>query len=235
MSLEINPVLCRPNVMDNYAYIIRDTVSGKVVIVDAAESEPIISKCEALGLKPDYILATHHHFDHVGGHEDLKKKYGLQIVCPDLEKDKIPFADQGVVGGDVLKIGEMEIHVIDVPGHTLGHVLWYFPKDKVVFTGDVLFNLCIGGLFEGTASQMWHSLNKIKELPDDVLFYPGHEYTASCLPRHVEKGTALAEYVDKAIEKLRKKEPVSPVSLGLEKMCNPYLQIKEEKYFVRLF
>ena len=237
MSLKVNPVLCRAGVMDNYAYIITDEKTGVSAVIDASEAEPVILKCRELGLKPQYILTTHHHFDHVGGNEELKALYNLLIIGPEEEKNLIPGIDKGVGGGETLFLGKTKIEVISAPGHTLGHVLWYFPDEKLLFTGDVLFNLCIGGIFEGTTEQMWESLQKIKALPDDVLFYPGHEYTAHCLADAIkrENSVAMQAYAEHARKCLAAGLPVAPVSLEMEKQCNPYLRIENKKNFEQLF
>lgn len=235
MSLTVNPVLCRAGVMDNYAYIITDDSTGICAVVDASEAAPIIDFCERYDLTPSYILTTHHHFDHIGGNEELKAKYGLQIVGPLAEKNLIPLMDIGLQEGDIFKLGKSEAEVIAAPGHTIGHILYYFREDKILFTGDVLFNLCVGGIFEGTPEEMWHSLQKIKALPDDVMFYPGHEYTMHSLAGlnadFEDMGSAMKEYYDIAVSRLENNQPVAPISLGLEKKCNPYLRISNLKDF----
>lgn len=237
MSLKINPVLCRAGVMDNYAYIIVDEQTGISAIVDASEALPVIRKCDELAIKPQYILTTHHHFDHIGGNEELKERYHLQIIDPKAEEHMIAGIDKGLQDGETFLIGKAKAEVINAPGHTLGHVLWYFPEDKALFTGDVLFNLCIGGIFEGTAAQMWTSLQKIKSLPDDTNFYPGHEYTAHALAYALRcnNNEVMHTYARRARQKLSEKLPVAPVSLGIEKQCNPYLQIEDERVFEQYF
>lgn len=237
MSLKIKPVLCRAGAMDNYAYIITDEASGITAVVDASEAEPIKIMCDALKLKPSYILTTHHHFDHVGGNAELKAEYGLKVVGPETEKSLIPELDIALKDGDYFCLGESKAQVIAAPGHTLGHVLWYFPDDKVLFTGDVLFNLCIGGIFEGTPEQMWNSLQKIKALPDDVAFYAGHEYTAGAMRMAMARGQtpAMEKYLAMAYSRLTRKEPNMPITLGLEKQCNPYLMINDKEQFLQIF
>lgn len=237
MSLTINPVLCRAGVMDNYAYILTDNDSGISAIVDASEAAPVIKRCEQLHISPSYIFTTHHHFDHVGGNVVLKEKYKLQIAGPEAERDKIPGMDIGLSDGDVFMLGNSRAEIISVPGHTLGHILWYFPKDKALFTGDVLFNLCIGGLFEGSAEQMFDSLEKIRSLPDSVLFYPGHEYTAQCLQQALRQGEnkMMEQYIHTVVSRLEKGLPAAPMSLEMEKACNPYLKITNRETFKSLF
>lgn len=237
MSLMIKPILCRAGVMDNYAYIITDSSTSKTAVIDASEAAPIIKACDELHVVPEYILTTHHHFDHVGGNSELKQKYGLQIVAPAVEKDLIEGVDIALSDGDVFALGKAKFRVISAAGHTKGHVLYYEPEQKVLFTGDVLFNLCIGGLFEGTPRQMWDSLQKIKQLPDDVLFYAGHEYTKSCLSQMIRYNDSqpMQLYAKLAEERLTQGKPVSPMRLGLEKQCNPYLLIDNFSDFENIF
>lgn len=226
MSLTIKPILCRAGVMDNYAYIITDEESNISAIVDASEAAPIIDFCQEHKIHPSYILTTHHHFDHVGGNEELKQLYGLQIAGPEAERLQIPGLDIGLKEGDVFKLGNSKAEIIAAPGHTNGHILYYFAADKALFTGDVLFNLCIGGIFEGTPADMRQSLQKIRALPDDVMFYPGHEYTLYSLNQadFAADDENMKTYRDLAYSRLRAHLPVAPVSLGLEKKCNPYLR-----------
>ena len=163
MSLQIEPILCRPNTMDNYAYLLTDTQTEESAIIDASEAEPIIRVCEQKNIQPKYILVTHHHEDHTNGNLPLKKKYNLQIAVPRLESSLIDGADILLSENDTFSLGKSTAKIISAPGHTNGHILYYFTEDKALFTGDVLFNLSIGGLFEGTPQQMWNSLNKIKK------------------------------------------------------------------------
>jgi hydroxyacylglutathione hydrolase len=223
--------------MDNYAYILTDTESGQTAIIDASEASPVIQKCEELSLKPSYILTTHHHFDHVGGNAALKQKYNLKIVAPILERDLIEGVDDTLDDGETFRLGETAITAIWAPGHTRGHNLYYIPDESVLFTGDVLFNLCIGGLFEGTPDQMWQSLQKIKSLPDDVLFYPGHEYTRSCLEQTLKNHDSppLEVYAQIVTQRLERHLPAAPIPLKLEKLCNPYLMIDNKHHFAQLF
>ena len=201
MSIKLFPVLCNEKNMANYAYILNDTQSKQTLIIDAAEPDPIISKLEELNLTPSYILTTHHHFDHVGANETLKQKYNLQIIAPEKEFSKIPAADTAARDGETIYIGSLEITPISAAGHTNGHLLYYIPKEKMLFTGDVLFNCCIGGLFEGTPQEMFESLQKIKALPDETLIFPGHEYTRSCLPPQAFNQPAFQPYLQKMFDR----------------------------------
>ena len=236
MSLKIEPILCLSGVMDNYAYVLVDEETNICAVVDASEAAPIEAFCDAKGLYPSLILTTHHHDDHVGGNAALKHKYHAKIVASEIDAQNMVDVDQTVKDGDVLTVGKCQLEVIGASGHTYGHVLWYFPKDKALFTGDTLFNLCIGGLFEGTAAQMWQTLQKIKSLPDDVLFYPGHEYTRANLRLlKAEDSDASRQYLNLLSQKFSKNEALVGMPLGLEKLCNPYLKTVRQQDFVRYF
>ena len=232
--LRIEAILCRAGVMDNYAYLLIDEASGKAAVLDPSEVAPIVKKCEELGVKPEYILNSHHHYDHTDGNWALKQMFGAKIVAHARDVHRIAGVDEAVNDGDVFMLGEASAQVIAAEGHTLGHILWYFAKDKALFTGDVLFNLCIGGLFEGTPAQMWESIQKIKALPDEVRFYPGHEYTMHGAREALYFGkdkSAVEDYLRRAQERLQRGLPVAPVCLAEEKKCNPYLSAENEAEF----
>lgn len=225
--LEVYPVLCRAGYMDNYAYIIKDTKSAEAAIIDPSEAKPIISECEKLKITPKFILNTHHHFDHVDGNLELSEKYHAKIVCNTADMYRIKGAEIGINPGGTFNLGNSAAEIIDVSAHTQGHILFYFKNDKILFTGDTLFNLCIGGLFEGTTKQMFEALKKIKQLPNDVVFYPGHEYTqggAAFAFRYNQGNIYIKEYLELAKNRLDQGRPVAPITLEKEKRCNPYLQ-----------
>lgn len=222
MNTELIPVLCNEKNMANYAYVLIDKQSSQTIIIDAAEPNPIICKLEELNITPNYILTTHHHFDHVGANEILKQKYNLKIIAPEKEFAKVPAADIPAREGETIKIGSLKITPIFAPGHTNGHMLYYIPAEKFLFTGDVLFNCCVGGLFEGTPAEMFNSLQKIKELPDDTLIFPGHEYTRSCLPPQELNSPKFQLYLQKMLA--REAGKTAPATLAEEKQFNPYLQ-----------
>ncbi|MBQ2885320.1 MAG: MBL fold metallo-hydrolase [Alphaproteobacteria bacterium] len=222
MDIQIIPVLCNEKNMANYAYILHDKSDNQTIIIDAAEANPIIKKLEELNLTPSHILTTHHHFDHVGGNLPLKEKYNLKIIAPENEFTKVPGADIPAKDKENIKIGNFTFNVIEAKGHTKGHVLYYLPKNNALFTGDVLFNLCIGGIFEGTPIEMAQSLNKIKTLPDNTLIFPGHEYTRSCLSPNYMPSKELNTYIQKMLD--RENNKFAPTTLAEEKMFNHYLQ-----------
>lgn len=235
--LQVYPVLCRAGYMDNYAYIITDEDSRTTAVIDPSEAAPVIAKCAELNLKPQFILNTHHHFDHVDGNLELKEKYGAQIVCNTADIHRIKDTDIGITPGEIFNLGNSAAEIIDVSAHTQGHILYYFKKDKILFTGDTLFNLCIGGIFEGTPEQMFTALSKIKALPDDVLFYPGHEYTmggAMFAFQYNHGNDDIKNYLTRARTRLAEGLPVAPVTLGEEKHCNPYLEAASLADFQKL-
>ncbi len=236
--LNVYPVLCRAGSMDNYCYIIQDEATKIAAVVDSSEPAVIIAKCQELGIVPQYILNTHHHFDHTDGNIELKEYFGAKVVGNGNDRERIPGIDIEVYPEGTFALGESVAEIIDVSAHTQGHILWYFSKDKVVFTGDTLFNLSIGGLFEGDAAQMFEALQVIKSLPDDVLFYPGHEYTAhgAGFAQHVARNKeAITAYLTKAATRLNAGLPAGPFTLGEEKACNPYLMAESLAEFSRLF
>lgn len=236
MSLIVEPILCLKGIMDNYAYLLIDSKSGESAIVDASETAPIVQVCAQHKQKPAFILTTHHHFDHVGANEELKHLYQAKIIASKVDAQHLSDVDICVEDGDEFMLGHSRVQVIGVPGHTHGHVMWYFPDDKMLFTGDTLFNLCIGGLFEGTPQEMWQSLQKIKSLSDDVCFYPGHEYTnANIRMLQLRQNAADRQYLELLAQKKERGKALVGIPLKLEKLCNKYLQIEDEQYFIRCF
>ena len=224
MKIEIIPCLS-----DNFSYLIHDKESDKVSIVDPAEykvCDNVIKKYKKL----DFILNTHHHADHVDGNLELKKKYNSKILGFELDKDRIPGIDILLKENQKHKIGKLEFELIFVPGHTKGHVAFFFFKEKVVFTGDTLFSLGCGRVFEGTHEEMFNSLNKIKKLPPDTKIYCGHEYTKSnlnfCL-KYDSKNTFLKEKEIEIQKKLSSNQPTIPTTLGQEIKTNIFFRCND--------
>lgn len=166
-----------PVLTDNYIYLLHDTASGSTAVVDPALSQPVLDELKHQDWRLDWILNTHHHSDHVGGNLELKAKTGCQVIAANSDKDRIPGFDKGVDDGDVIKIGQYAAKVLATPGHTSGHIVYYFADAAALFCGDTLFAMGCGRLFEGSAEQMWQSLQKIKALPRDTRIYCAHEYT----------------------------------------------------------
>jgi hydroxyacylglutathione hydrolase len=159
--------------------LLHDPESGATASIDAPEVAPIEAALNATGWKLTDILVTHHHADHTDGILALKDKYKCRVVAPAAEASKIPGVDETVREGAKVKVGTLSANVIETPGHTLGHIAYWFHADKLAFVGDTLFSIGCGRVIEGTPQQMWHSLVKLRDLPNDTDVYCGHEYTAA--------------------------------------------------------
>ena len=216
-----------PALSDNYIYLLHEADSGTTAIVDPAVPEPVIAALEERGLKLDLILNTHHHMDHIGGNAALKARYGATLIGPRAELSRIPDMDRTVGEGDEVAVGGETARVIETPGHTSGHISFWFENSKALFCGDTLFALGCGRLFEGTPAQMWDSLSKLRALPDDTLVYCGHEYTAgnAKFALTIEPDNqALAAYAEQIAATRARNRPTIPALLGEEKRTNPFLR-----------
>ncbi len=222
LSIDLVPCLS-----DNYAYLIRDAVSGAVGIVDPSEAPPVLAALEARGWKLTHIFNTHHHFDHTGGNLALKEATGATIVGPQADAHRIPGMDTGVGEGDTVAFGSQTAQVFDIPAHTSGHVALYFPDSQAVFTGDTLFAMGCGRLFEGTPAQMFAAMRKLEALPGDTRVYCGHEYTESNgrFAQHVEPGNAdIAAEMVKVRALRANSQPTIPTTIALERKTNPFMR-----------
>jgi hydroxyacylglutathione hydrolase len=222
--LEIDLVPC---LKDNYAYLAYDRAEGVCAIVDASEDAPVQRALAGKGLKLTHILSTHHHMDHVGGNLALKAATGATVVGAAKDAARIPGIDVGLKEGDIFKLGSHAARVLEIPAHTSQHIAFFFEKDKAVFTGDTLFAMGCGRLFEGTADEMWSSLSKLMRLPDDCRVYCGHEYTESngrfALTVEPNNSDLLARMEE--VKKLRAKGlPTIPSNIGIEKKTNPFVR-----------
>ena len=159
--MQVQTIKC---LQDNYSYLIIDEKTNNACVVDPSEHEPIINFVEHLNIKLKFILNTHHHYDHVGGNKELKKFYGAKVVGFKNDKERIPDIDILLEDNQIWKYENFESKIIHIPGHTAGHICFYFPKNKIAFTGDTLFSLGCGRIFEGTYEQMYNSLNKLKRI-----------------------------------------------------------------------
>jgi hydroxyacylglutathione hydrolase len=216
-----------PCLNDNYGYLVHEPSTGATATIDTPEVEPILQALADRGWKLTHILNTHHHFDHAGGNAALKKETGCMVIGPRGEKDLIPGIDRAVGEGDIVELGAARARVIEVPGHTRGHIAYSFADDKVAFVGDTLFALGCGRLFEGTPQQMWTSLNKLMALPDDTTVYCAHEYTQSNARFALSVEPQNAALVARAKEidaKRARGEWTVPTTIGLEKATNPFLR-----------
>ena len=222
---------------DNYSYLIIDEKNKDACVVDPSEAEPVINFIENYKINLRYILNTHHHYDHVGGNVKLKEKYKSKVVGFKGDKDRIPEIDIFVEDNQIWKIDNFEAKILHIPGHTNGHIAFHFFNEKKIFTGDTLFSLGCGRIFEGTYKEMFNSLNKIKELPKDTQIYCGHEYTLQnsnfCIA-YDSKNLKLKDKILKIKEKIKKGLPTIPTVLNDEIECNIFLKAKDVKSFSKL-
>ena len=232
MEIEIIPCL-----NDNYSYLIFNKIKKNACVIDPSEAKPIIEVIEKNKINLEYILNTHHHYDHVGGNKELKKKYHSKIVGFKDDKDRIPEIDILVENNQIWRKESFEAKVYHIPGHTTGHIAFHFIKEKKIFTGDTLFSLGCGRIFEGTHEQMFDSLNKIKKLPKDTEIYCGHEYTLKnanfCLAND-PNNSKLKEKILKIKKNLDNNLPSIPSILADEIECNIFLKAKNLENFSKL-
>jgi len=225
LNIEIIPCL-----NDNYSYLLYDKESNIVAIIDPSDFGPCDEIINKKYNKLDYILNTHHHFDHVGGNKKLKEKYKSKVLGFELDKNRIPDIDITLKEKQNFKIGNTSFEVIFIPGHTKGHIAFYFEDEKIVFTGDTLFSLGCGRVFEGTYEQMFSSLNKLKNLPIDTKIYCGHEYTKKNLEFCLEydsNNEFLRKKNNWINSKIESNSPTVPVSIGEEQKTNIFLRCDE--------
>ena len=225
MKIEIIPCL-----NDNYSYLIHDEISNTVAIVDPSEFIPCDTIISKNYQKLDFILNTHHHYDHVGGNEELKKKYNSKVLGFENDKNRIPQIDIVLKDNQEFKIGTLNFTTIFIPGHTRGHVAFYFKKERVVFTGDTLFSLGCGRVFEGTYKQMFQSLNKLKNLPGETKVYCGHEYTFKnlefCLKFNPNNDFLKKKKNDIKLS-LKNKKPTIPSTIADEIKANIFFRVND--------
>jgi hydroxyacylglutathione hydrolase len=214
-----------PCLSDNYAYLIRDAAAGLCAVVDPSEPAPVKQALEKQGWRLTHILNTHHHFDHTGGNVALKAEFGATVVGPQKDRARIPGIDVGVGEGAPWTFGSHPARILEIPAHTSGHIAFVF--DGLAFTGDTLFAMGCGRLFEGTPDMMWTSLSKLMRLPDDTQIYCGHEYTLNNgrFALSVEPGNDDLKARMRDVEAVRAKgAPTVPSTLALEKRTNPFLR-----------
>ena len=215
---------------DNYSYLLEDKELNIVGIIDPSDFDTCDKIIKKKYNKLDYILNTHHHFDHGGGNKKLKEKYRAKVLGFELDKDRIPGIDIILKDKQNFKLGNSSFEVIFIPGHTKGHIAFYFKDEKIVFTGDTLFSLGCGKVFEGTYEQMFSSLNKLKNLPTDTKIYCGHEYTKKNLEFCLEydsNNELLKKKSDWINSKIESDTPTVPITIGEEKKTNIFLRCNE--------
>jgi hydroxyacylglutathione hydrolase len=221
-QITVEPVAC---LTDNYAYLVHDADSGLCAVVDPSEPEPVTRALAARGWQLSHILNTHHHFDHTGGNIALKKEFGAIVVGPGKDRERIPAIDIAVGEDAPWQFAGHAVRVLEIPAHTRGHIA--FVLEGLAFTGDTLFAMGCGRLFEGTPQMMWRSLSKLMRLKDETLVYCGHEYTLNNgrFALSVEPGNAELKARMREVEDARTRGmPTIPSSIGLEKRTNPFLR-----------
>ena len=222
--LNVNIIPC---LQDNYSFVIHDTNTDIVAVVDPSEFDPVDNFIKKKFKKIDYIFNTHHHFDHIGGNLNLQKKYNAKIIGSRKDEKRIPGINIKLSNNENFKLGSVDFKTFLIPGHTTGHICFYAKKEKVIFTGDTLFSLGWGKVFEGTYLEMLMSINLIKKLPTDTLIYCGHEYTQKNLEfciKHEVNNERLKEKKKWVTSKLSKKEPTIPITIEEELSTNIFLR-----------
>jgi len=232
MEIKIIPCL-----QDNYSYLIIDKEKNIACVIDPSEAEPVIRYLENNKIKLKFILNTHHHYDHVGGNQELKRKYGASIIGYRGDKERIPQIDILINDQETWIHDNFEAKIIYIPGHTLGHICFYFYKEESVFTGDTLFSLGCGKIFEGTYSQMFDSLMKLKKLPVNTKIYCGHEYTkknSDFCAVHDTNNENLKAKIHDIDMRLKNGLPTIPSTIKDELECNIFLRSNNVEAFSKL-
>ena len=232
MKIQIIPCL-----YDNYSYLVIDEKNNIACAIDPSEAKPIIKYLEKKNINLKYILNTHHHYDHVGGNQELKKKYNARVIGYKGDKHRIPEIDTLVDDQEIWKQESFEAKIIHIPGHTLGHICFYFFNEEAAFTGDTLFSLGCGKIFEGSYEQMFNSLMKIKALPLKTKIYCGHEYTkqnAKFCITHDKNNENLKNKIKIIDKKLENNLPTIPSTIREELDCNIFLRSNKVETFSKL-
>lgn len=227
LSVAMLDIAILPVLSDNYIYLLHDSLTGQTAAVDPAEAGPVLTALQHRGWRLDYVLNTHHHGDHIGGNLELKRHTGCRIVGAAADRERIPGLDIGIEDGGHVALGAATATVLATPGHTSGHIVFYFADSAALFCGDTLFSLGCGRLFEGSAAQMWQSLQRLKALPAETRVYCAHEYTQANgrFALTLEAGNAALQQRLAAVAALRARgEPSLPSSIGLELATNPFLR-----------
>lgn len=222
--LEIRQIACLD---DNYGFLIRCSETGQTASIDTPDGKALIAEAELAGWHIHQIWNTHHHWDHTGGNADIAQQFGARITAPAAEADKIGHVDTRVSPGDRIRLGALEAEVIDTGGHTLGHIAYWFESENILFSGDALFALGCGRLFEGTPQQAQAGLARLRALPDTATVYCAHEYTAANarFALSIDPDNAALKSYSAEVEAARKAgKPTVPFPLGREKQTNPFLR-----------
>lgn len=230
-------IITIPCLTDNYAYLIHETNTGQVAVVDVPDAEPILAALKDLNWPLHQILITHHHYDHIDGVEKLQAKTGAKVIGARADKHRLPKLDLELADNETFKLGHETCTAIDVSGHTIGHIAFWFKDQQAVFSADSLMALGCGRLFEGDFASMWNTLLKFKEMSDDTHVYSGHEYTLSnanfALTIEPNNKTLQDRHID--IKKKRAQNiPTVPSTIGLEKATNPFLRADNAQVKIEL-
>ncbi|MCC5870201.1 MAG: hydroxyacylglutathione hydrolase [Gammaproteobacteria bacterium] len=223
-ALEVHQIPC---LTDNYGYLVHDPVSGETACIDTPDAQAILAALASRGWRLSEIWNTHHHPDHAGGNLAVKQATGCRIVAPAAEAARIAGVDRSVVEGEAVSLGEHRFTVLETPGHTSGHIVYWCEAQRLAFVGDTLFAMGCGRLFEGTPAQMWSSLQKLRRWPEDTLLYCAHEYTQSNarFALSVEPDNAVLQARAAEVDAARRRgEPTVPSRLGDELATNPFLR-----------
>jgi hydroxyacylglutathione hydrolase len=224
MAAETHLFMC---LKDNFGVLLHDPATGATAAIDAPEAAPVEAALKAKGWKLTDILVTHHHADHTDGIVELKNRYKCRVVAPKAEAQKIPGVDETVKEGDKVTVGNLTANVIETPGHTSGHITYWFHADKLAFAGDTLFSIGCGRVIEGTPEMMWNSLLKLRDLPGDTKVYCGHEYTLANIKfaQTIEPDNkALAARAKEAAEQIASGKMTIPTTIDEEKAANVFLR-----------
>ncbi len=231
MKIEIIPIFD-----DNYCYLLQSDC-GVNSVIDAGQAQPVIDILRKRNITLDFIISTHHHWDHVNGNMELKNMYGAQIIAPHKEALYIDGVDIAIKDGDIFDLGGEVMRAIETAGHTLGSTCFYFKDSHALFTGDTVFSMGCGRIFEGTAQDMFASFQKIMALPDDTLIYPAHEYTRGnagfCLSQDRDNQD-LRQRIQEVKALRAQGRPSIPVSLAIEKKTNIFMKAKTAQEFAEL-
>jgi hydroxyacylglutathione hydrolase len=216
-----------PCLSDNYGFLLHDPASGETACIDTPDGEEYLRQAEAMGWRITQVWNTHWHPDHAGGNAAIKAATGCRVIAPLIDAPRIEGVGRTVRDGDVVELGDVPARVIDVGGHTMGHIAYHLPSEKLAFVGDSLFALGCGRMFEGTAPQFWDSLLRLRKLPVDTLLYCAHEYTAANarFALHADPdNAALQAYAEEISDRRARGEPTVPFGIERELATNPFLR-----------
>lgn len=226
-----------PCLSDNYGFLIHDPETGETATIDTPDATRILEEAETAGWSITQIWNTHHHWDHAGGNEAIQAATGARIVAPSYDAHRIPHIDTEVSDGDIIALGNYKARVFFTPGHTSGHVCYHFPSEGVAFVGDTLFALGCGRLFEGTPEQMWTSLSRLSEWPDDTRIYCAHEYTQAnaTFALTVDPDNLDLQAYSQTVDAERARGAATvPTTIAAEKSANPFMRPQDPAIRTRL-